>query len=74
MPKNATVNHRAYAEVKEQAGAILNSMGLTLSDAFNMLLHQVRIQRALPFEVVAYSYKPNPETLALIERIEKRSL
>ena len=70
MSKNTTINLRVNAEVKEQAGAILSSMGLTFSEAFNLMLHQVRIQRALPFEVVSYGHRPKPETLALIERIE----
>ena len=70
MNKNATVNLRINAEVKEQAGMILDAMGLSFSDAFNMMLHQVRIQRCLPFEVVAYSNSPRPETLAFIERVE----
>ena len=30
MPKNMTINLRINREVKEQAGEILNSMGLTL--------------------------------------------
>ena len=51
MPKNTTINLRVDREVKEQAGEILASLGLTLSDAFNLLLHQVRIQRGLPFEI-----------------------
>jgi len=51
MSKNATINLRVNAEVKEQAGEILASLGLTFSDAFNLLLHQVRIQRGLPFEI-----------------------
>ena len=71
MNKNTTINLRVNAEVKEQAGVILDAMGLTFSDAFNLLLHQVRIQRSLPFEVVSYSGKPREETLAIIERIEK---
>jgi len=70
MSKNTTVNLRVNSEVKEQAGIILDAMGLTFSDAFNLMLHQVRIQRSLPFEVIAYSHIPKPETLALIERIE----
>ena len=45
-------------------------MGLTFSDAFSLMLHQVRIQRCLPFEVVAYSQAPKPETLAFIDRVE----
>lgn len=51
MPKNTTINLRVDAEVKEQAGEILGSLGLTLSEAFNLLLHQVRIVRGLPFEI-----------------------
>jgi addiction module RelB/DinJ family antitoxin len=70
MNKNATINLRVNAEVKEQAGFILDAMGLSFSDAFNLMLHQVRIQRCLPFEVIAYSNTPRPETLAFIERIE----
>ncbi|MDR2088845.1 MAG: type II toxin-antitoxin system RelB/DinJ family antitoxin [Clostridiales Family XIII bacterium] len=70
MAKNATVNLRVDSEVKKQAGEILESMGLTLSEAFNLMLHQINIQRALPFDVVSYSRCPNRETLALIERIE----
>jgi len=51
MPKNTTINLRVDSEVKEQAGEILASLGLTLSEAFNLLLHQVRIVRGLPFEI-----------------------
>ncbi len=51
MPKNMTINLRVDSEVKEQAGEILASLGLTLSEAFNLLLHQVRIVRGLPFEI-----------------------
>ncbi|MDR0512155.1 MAG: type II toxin-antitoxin system RelB/DinJ family antitoxin [Treponema sp.] len=70
MAKNATINLRVNTEVKEQAGKILDAMGLTFSDAFNLMLHQVRIQRCLPFDVVAYSHTPKPETLKFIERVE----
>ena len=70
MSKNTTINLRVNSEVKEQAGLILNAMGLSFSDAFNLLLHQIRIQRSLPFDVVAYSNAPRSETLAFIERVE----
>ena len=70
MNKNTTINLRVNAEVKEQAGMILDAMGLSFSDAFNLLLHQIRIQRCLPFDVVAYSNTPKTETLAFIERVE----
>ena len=70
MVKNTTINLRVDSEVKLQAGKILDSMGLTFSEAFNLLLHQIRIQRALPFDVIAYSHTPRQESLAFIERIE----
>jgi len=70
MTKNSTINLRVNSEVKEQAGMILDAMGLSFSDAFNLMLHQIRIQRSLPFDVVAYSHTPRAETLAYIERVE----
>ena len=51
MSKNTTINLRVDSEVKEQASEILTSLGLTLSEAFNLMLHQVRIVRGLPFEI-----------------------
>jgi len=73
MAKNTTINLRVDSKVKEQAGIILDAMGLTFSEAFNLLLHQIRIQHALPFEIVAYSHVPKPETLAFIDQIENGS-
>jgi len=70
MTKNSTINLRVNSEVKEQAGMILEAMGLSFSDAFNLMLHQIKIQRSLPFEVVAYSHTLSTETLAYMERIE----
>ena len=51
MPKNTTINLRVNSAVKEQAAEILDTLGLTLSEAFNLMLHQVNIVRGLPFEV-----------------------
>jgi addiction module RelB/DinJ family antitoxin len=46
-------------------------MGLTLSSAINLFLTQSVIQGRLPInDVVAHTYKPKPETIALIDRIE----
>ena len=70
MPKNTTINIRVDSDVKKQAGKILDAMGLSFSDAFNLMLHQIKIQRGLPFDVVSYSHVPKIETRALIERIE----
>ena len=73
MSKNTTINLRVDSEVKEQSGKILDAMGLTFSDAFNLLLHQIKIQRALPFDVVAFSNAPKSETMNFIDRIENGS-
>ena len=70
MPKNSTISIRVDSEVKTQAGKILDAMGLSFSEAFNMMLHQIRIQRAIPFDIVAYSHIPRSESLAFIERLE----
>ncbi|MCL2087549.1 MAG: type II toxin-antitoxin system RelB/DinJ family antitoxin [Oscillospiraceae bacterium] len=70
MPKNTTINLRVNSAIKEETKQILSSMGLTFSEAFNMMLHQIKIHRALPFDVISYSHIPKPETAALIERIE----
>jgi len=51
MAKNSTINLRVDSEVKEEAGEILMSLGLTLSQAFNLLLYQVCLVKGLPFEV-----------------------
>ena len=44
MSKNTTINLRVDKEVKEQAVKILESLGLTLSEAFNLMLHQEQIR------------------------------
>jgi len=69
MSKNTTINLRVNSEVKEQVGLILDEMGLTFSDAFNIFLHQVRIRHGLPFSVVAYN-PSRQETFDFIDRVE----
>jgi len=51
MPRATTVSVRVDSDAKEQAGEILASLGMSLGDAFNLMLHQVRMVRGLPFEV-----------------------
>jgi len=70
MAKNTTLNLRVDADLKDQSGKILADMGLTFSQAVTLMLHQVRIQRALPFTVASYGHTPTPETLSIIEDIE----
>ena len=50
MPTNVVVRARIDARVKEDAAAICAAAGLTLSDAFRMLLMRTVAERALPFD------------------------
>ena len=63
MPANAVVRARIDAKIKEQATAIYAAAGLTLSDAFRMLLTRTVAEQALPFD----PFTPNPETVAAMK-------
>lgn len=70
MPANDVVRARIDANIKEQASIVLGSMGLTVSDAFRMLLTRVAVEKALPFEPLV----PNSETIAAMEAARKGEL
>ena len=59
MPSNTVVRARIDGQIKEEATAVLDAMGLTVSDAFRMLLSRIAKERALPFEPLV----PNEETI-----------
>jgi DNA-damage-inducible protein J len=65
MPANAVVHARIDARVKEEATAIYAAAGLTLSDAFRMMLMKTVAERALPFEPLM----PNAETVAAMKNV-----
>jgi DNA-damage-inducible protein J len=58
MPENAVVRSRINAKVKEKAAAVLEEMGLTVSDVMRIVLTRVANENALPFDL-----KPNKLTL-----------
>ena len=60
MPANAVVRARIDEDIKNEAAAVLASMGLTVSDAFRMMLTRVAAEKALPFDPLV----PNAETVA----------
>jgi DNA-damage-inducible protein J len=45
--------------VKAEASAVLKAMGLTVSDAFRLMMVRIAADKALPFEPLV----PNPETI-----------
>jgi DNA-damage-inducible protein J len=52
MPANALVQTRIDPAVKERAAAVLEQMGLTVSEAVRILLTRTANEGALPFALV----------------------
>ena len=59
MSENSVVRARINEHIKEEASVVLEAMGLTMSDAFRMLLTRVAREKALPFDPLI----PNLETI-----------
>src|SRR4051812_32227085 len=62
MVANALVQARIDGKIKDEAAAVLASMGLSVSDAVRLMLTKVAHDKALPFEPLI----PNAETIAAI--------
>ena len=60
MATNAVVRARIDERIKEEATVVLATMGLTLSDAFRIMLTRIAHDKALPFDLL----QPNAETVA----------
>ena len=58
MLKTTTIRARITPTVKTQAEKILSSLGMTASDAIQLLFHHIQLRRGLPFEVAL----PNAQT------------
>lgn len=60
MPiQNTVVRARINEEIKKEAEAVLASIGLTVSDAFRLMMVRIAKEKALPFEPLI----PNEETI-----------
>ncbi len=70
MPANAVVRARIDEHIKEEAAIVLAAMGLTVSDAFRILLTRVAREKALPFEPLI----PNDETIAAMKEARHGNL
>jgi addiction module RelB/DinJ family antitoxin len=58
MARTSNVFVRVEPEVKEQAEAVLNQLGIPMSNAVGMFLRQVVIQRGIPFEMKLPANRP----------------
>ena len=70
MSANAVVRARIDEHIKEEAAAVLAAMGLTISDAFRILLTRVAREKALPFEPLV----PNETTIAAMREARAGNL
>ena len=57
--QNSVVRARIDGRIKTEAEAVLASIGLTVSDAFRMMMMRIAKEKALPFEPLI----PNDETI-----------
>jgi DNA-damage-inducible protein J len=59
MAANAVVRARVNEQIKDEASVVLEAMGLTVSDAFRIMITRIAKEKALPFEPLV----PNAETI-----------
>lgn len=59
MAANTVVRARIDEHIKEEATVVLAAMGLTISDAFRIMLTRIAHEKALPFEPLV----PNEKTI-----------
>ena len=61
---------RIDARVKEEAAAVLAGVGLTVSDAFRLMMVRIAKEKALPFEPLI----PNAETVEAMKAARQGDL
>ncbi len=70
MAANAVVRARIDTQIKDEATVVLAAIGLTVSDAFRIMLTRVAREKALPFEPLI----PNEETIAAMREARQGDL
>lgn len=63
MAANAVVRARVNEQIKDEASVVLEAMGLTVSDAFRIMITRIAKEKALPFEPLV----PNAQTIAAMK-------
>ena len=70
MSANVVVRARIDEHIKEEATVVLAAMGLTVSDAFRLLLTRIAREKALPFEPLV----PNTATIKAMKEARRGNL
>jgi len=65
-----TVRARIDERTKEEAAAVLATIGLTVSDAFRLMMVRIARDKALPFEPLI----PNAETIEAMKAARRGEL
>jgi DNA-damage-inducible protein J len=67
MSANSVVRARIDGQIKIEAEAVLASIGLTVSDAFRMMMMRIAKEKALPFDPLI----PNEETIEAMRAAQR---
>ncbi len=70
MTANSIVRARTDEKIKKEAAAVLEAMGLTVSDAFRLMMVKIAKEKALPFEPLV----PDQETIEAIKATRRGEL
>jgi DNA-damage-inducible protein J len=70
MTDNSIVRARIDERIKDEAAVVLKAMGLTVSDAFRMMMTKIAREKRLPFEPLV----PNAKTVAAMREARSGKL
>lgn len=70
MTANSVVRARIDERTKAEAAAVLSAIGLTVSDAFRLMMIRIAREKALPFEPLV----PNAKTIAAMKAARRGEL
>jgi DNA-damage-inducible protein J len=70
MAANTVVRARIDERIKMEAATVLSAMGLTVSDAFRLLLTKIAQEKSLPFEPLV----PNEKTIEAMKAARRGEL
>ena len=67
---STVVRARIDEKIKRDASAVLDTIGLTVSDAFRLMMVRIATEKRLPFDPLV----PNEETIAAMQAAERGEL
>lgn len=67
MLRKETVRARVTPELKRDVENVLGEVGLTMSEAINLFMAQIKLRQGIPFEIKL----PNAETKTVLDAADK---